>query len=74
MDIHFQYLLFSDFGYMGGYPQSPMVNTAHIGSMLHQPIVQVIVTYLYYETTMNTIIYLNPFISSSPDILWFVDF
>ncbi|CAH0594452.1 unnamed protein product [Chrysodeixis includens] len=29
-----------NFGYMGGYPQSPMVNPAHIGSMLHQPIVQ----------------------------------
>ncbi|KAF9807119.1 hypothetical protein SFRURICE_018542 [Spodoptera frugiperda] len=29
-----------NFGYMGGYPQSPMVNPAQLGSMLHQPIVQ----------------------------------
>ncbi|KAJ8714289.1 hypothetical protein PYW08_007909 [Mythimna loreyi] len=29
-----------NFGYMGGYPQSPMPNPAQLGSMLHQPIVQ----------------------------------
>ncbi|XP_075982788.1 yip1d-interacting factor 1 [Anticarsia gemmatalis] len=30
----------ANFGYMGGFPQSPMVNPAQIGSMLQQPVVQ----------------------------------
>lgn len=29
-----------NYGYMGGYTQSPMVNPSQLGSMLHQPIVQ----------------------------------
>lgn len=35
-------VIISDYGYMGGYNQAPMPNPAQLGSMLQQPIVQVI--------------------------------